>query len=244
MSLLSQVQIVWGDQRHSTDTLNALFDPPHHSRAVWPPPICPAAHLLCVSHREAEGRRHTLPYGGYNSPWLWWPALLPAPPPAPQCGPAERTYEHDKHITEPVSRWQMGRPLRRLFAISGQRLCGGGEARLMHTAFSGDLARLWIFSSGSNLRARMSVATIIICILTQGWVCYVRPGSGAGFMTFEELFYSAGWKSVMLFLPSRTEAFRMIIYFKSSVLCCMWWWWCHLSPVKHTSIAGYSILYR
>lgn len=60
----------------------------------------------------------------------------------------------------------------------------------MHCAFSGDLASLGIFSSGSNLRARMSVATVIICILTQGWVCYVRtvrPKSiGAIFMIFEE----------------------------------------------------------
>lgn len=87
-------------------------------------------------------------------------------------------------------REQMGRHLCRLFAISGQRLYGGGEARLMHSAFSWDLARLRIFSSGSNLRARMSVATIIICILTQGWVCYVRsvrPKSAAAiFMTFKE----------------------------------------------------------
>lgn len=85
-------------------------------------------------------------------------------------------------------REQMGRHLRRLFAISGQHLC---VVRPFHT-----LSFLWgfgtplAFSSGSNLGARMSVATIIICILTQGWVCYVRSerrkSIGAIFMIFEE----------------------------------------------------------
>lgn len=35
------------------------------------------------------------------------------------------------------------------------------------------------FSSGSNLRARMLVVTIIICVLTKGWVCYVRSARPA-----------------------------------------------------------------
>lgn len=87
-------------------------------------------------------------------------------------------------------REQTGRHLHRLFAISRQHLCVWWVL-LIHSTFCRDLARLWLFSSGSNLEQECPVGTVIICILTPGWVCYVRSPrpkiiSTAISMKFEE----------------------------------------------------------
>lgn len=61
------------------------------------------------------------------------------------------------------------------------------------------------FSSGSNLGARMLVVTIINCVLTEDWICYVRSPRPASVghdvlgIYFVYIFYVFGFGFFCLF---------------------------------------------
>jgi len=118
LSLLSQVQIVCGDQHtHIPPAANrsAIFglsfcfslflvvkklSTPRACR--WSSPRAATWRLICSLFPRGRGPTWYCASTLWTIPWLWWPAQLPAPPPAPRCEPGEREKDFsgtDRRIT-------------------------------------------------------------------------------------------------------------------------------------------------